>query len=196
MYNKESLHSLALQGKLDTLPKNMLTLENMLKMENGRTPLHIAAQMGHLFQLPTELITLETMLTRTAQGNTVFHEAAYDGKLHDIPLDLLTVEVCAIKNLQGETVAHYAAASNSFCQIPKKLLTAELVLCENKDNWTPLQSLMHLKSTLDPLLGIDFGESEKAKALVGEEWWAKNLEVLSQKKDLELHEEAPGIDIF
>lgn len=57
--------------------------------------------------------------------------------------------------------------------------------------------LNHYPNCLKPrLLGTDFAESPEAKETVGDEWWAENLEIVRQKKELELCDAATAFDLF
>jgi hypothetical protein len=105
------LHEAAVQGHLDQVPAELLTVENMT-MWNwlGVTPIHSAAKYGHLDQVPRDVITVDTMLlerpdnlearfpVHPSVGSEQFGEKGWEGNrispilyvvLHEKQMDLL-----------------------------------------------------------------------------------------------------------
>ena len=70
------LHVAATYGKLDQLPQEIITKENLGKHNNfGTNSYHLAARNGHLNQIPSEFLTMETLLGKDEDNTTVLEYA-------------------------------------------------------------------------------------------------------------------------
>jgi hypothetical protein len=107
-------------GHLHQIPKELLTAENLLQLnEYKNTCLHLAAANGHLEQIPKELLTAENLLKPDNQGQNCLHLAAYWGHLAQIPKELLTAKNLLQPDEDGNTCLHYAAYYGHLDKLPQ-----------------------------------------------------------------------------
>lgn len=79
------LVQLTIYGKLDQVPKELLTLETLVARDaGGSTLLHYIAYYGHLDQVPKLLLTSETMLVKDNNGLTPLMYATRNGHLNQL----------------------------------------------------------------------------------------------------------------
>lgn len=189
------LHVAAKFGSLKEFPKEVLTqasLESLDRLQESYA--HVAAKYGFLDQIPTDLLTATVLDNCNVYGETVISEAVRNGYMLQVPKEFLTEERLLRKNTRSSTPLHWVGYYGQLCHVPKGLLTLETMLLKDTHGNTPLRYTA-TEGHLDQLLGIDFGENEEAKEIVGEQWWSKHLDVLRQK-ELELCKEAPEVDLF
>ena len=87
-YWSTDLHEAAVYGRLDRMPREVLTAENMgVGNIAGITPLHLAAENGWLNQVPMVAFT-GNMLVKDVGGNTPLSLAVTNGYLSQVPLGL------------------------------------------------------------------------------------------------------------
>jgi hypothetical protein len=112
------LFSAAIYGKLNQVPREILTSRNLLAKDRfGNTPLHYAAEFGYLEQVPREVKTTENLLTKGKDDENVFHKAAWFGHLNQIPDELLTEDNLFTKNKEGKTPLYMAVERGHYHQI-------------------------------------------------------------------------------
>jgi len=120
-------HYAAAARTLNRIPEKLLTLENLLTIDDfGRNVFHIAALHGSLSQIPTHFLTIELLSHKCAgqvwcKGMTPLHIAAYAKHLDQIPEEFLSENVLLIKAANGKTVFNFAVEGKSLKQIPKSL---------------------------------------------------------------------------
>jgi putative phage-type endonuclease len=144
------LHGAAKNGKLDEIPRELLTVDLFLVQNSeGETALHVAARNGTLDHVPAEFFTEETLSVMEMYGRTPLHLAAKFDSLNQIPRDALTLKLLGIKthNEHRSSVVHVAARNNNLGQIPRDLLTPELMDQRNAYGETPLQALENNRAT-------------------------------------------------
>ena len=129
------LHLAGQTGRLDQIPKDLLTKQNLLTPdENGITPLHCAASGGHLHQIPQDILTQKNLLIPSHDASTPLHHAAWYGHLHQIPAGAFCEEALLQENITGCQPLHYAARNGFLEQIPFPLSRHSLlVLLRHKE---------------------------------------------------------------
>jgi ankyrin repeat protein len=141
----------AMRGYLGQIPKELLTEENLLKLDGwGSTCLHWAALNGQLDKIPKEILTaenlldpkemltLENLLKDDPDSWTCLHLAARHGHLDQIPRELLTEENLLQPTKKGDNSLHLAASRGHLNQIPREILTAKNLLQPNYNKDTCL----------------------------------------------------------
>jgi len=113
-------------------------------------------------------------------GITVQHSAVAGNQLHELPIEFVTEERLLATSSDGKTSVHVAAEHRGLEQIPSNLLTPKILLSHDNAGETPLH-LAVLSGQVELLLGIDFGENEEARQIVGEKWWNKNKLLLAEQ---------------
>lgn len=99
-----ALYAAALNGHLDQVPEEWLTVENLTSRDNnGLTPLHAAARYGFLGQVPIDVLNKEALMMPATNppGLTPLAAAYYANKLTAVPLEAL--ELCK-KEILGSTL--------------------------------------------------------------------------------------------
>ena len=202
------LHYAAERGNWDKVPKDCLTVENLMMQDAyGRTPLHWAASHGQVEHFPKALFMPANLVMKDNDGYVPLHHAAERGQLDQFSPGLLTEANLMTRDINGRTPLHYAAAFGHLDQVPKELLTGEILLVQSKDGDTPLHcamtSLLKSLSTsgkicanenLEPLVGLELPES--VREVVGEDWWERNQRVIRAKQELGGQEEGTEIELF
>jgi len=196
------LHKAAETGKLNKVPKSILTQENLTKFDKDslRTPLHYAAERGHLDQVPRELLTSENILLPNSHGETVLHFAAC-GHLDQLPKELLTPDIFSVQAHNGSTPIHWAG-SHYIHTIPTSALTDKNLLTTYNSGQTNITTeecsvigMLKAQGGLDHLLGLELGES--CQKIAGQEWCDKNNRIKLAKRALTTPiTESSDLDIF
>ena len=126
---------------------------------------------------PKETITAGLLL-KNEEGETPLHFAVLAKTLHMIPSELLTKDSMLVKDKYGVTPLHHAAEVGILDKLPRELLTEELLSTKDSNGHSPLHCADDW-GTLDQLLGIAF--SPAIIAQVGQAWYNKNANIVSQK---------------
>jgi len=133
------LHIAAATGKLNFLPDEFLTPENLsVQDDNGRTPIHIAVELAFL---PKCGLTVKSLSVPDTDGNTPMHLCCYpewiDKPLFPmVPASLITPETMLTRNKQGETPLHLLAHAEAFQYLPKGFLSPEMLLISDNNGYT------------------------------------------------------------
>lgn len=168
------LHCAAKYKTLDQIPAcafSHVALRNFDR--HGQTVFHIAAEHGNVNQLPPTFVTAANMSYYGECGESPLHIAAYSAELNAIPRQLLTPSMLAKVTGEGKTVYHLAAERDCINHIPKKSLETPYILQNDNYMRTPLHYVVS-GGCLDQLLGVKLPKS--ARAIVGNDWWNKNLD--------------------
>lgn len=129
------LHRAAKMGRINEIPKHLLTVELFLARDNSfarKTPLHLAAEFGQLDNVPKEFLTRETMTVSTEyekkqsrtgatppRTETPLHVAVRCGHADQIPKEFFTPEFLSIEaSGYRETVLHYLGRENMLDLVP------------------------------------------------------------------------------
>lgn len=137
------LHRAARQGRIQEIPRELLSIEHFLATNNeGRTPLHFAATNAHLDQVPPEFLTEHSLSIRDMFGATALHRAAEYGSITQIPKAILTGKLMGLRNKSGETVS----------DILKDNLPTEKQLKYLKDLGVPFEQNSLTKSSASGLI--------------------------------------------
>lgn len=142
---------------------------------------------------PSNYIIETGLHLRNDQNDTPLHYAAQFGFLSDIPIELLTKENFSVTNNNGWTPMHDAAQSGGFEHIPSELITEELLTVKDKDGGSPLY-FAKVNNRLDELLGVEFSAAVIDE--VGEEWYARNQQVIQERKMLEATNKVAALELF
>lgn len=133
------LHLAAATGKLNDLPEEFLTPENIsIQDDNGRTPIHITVSLS---SLPKCGLTEETLTIPDNEGNTPMHlccssEWANDPVFSQLPKTVITHRTMLAVNQRGESPLHLLAHGNAFQYLTKDFLTPELLLLSDNKGYT------------------------------------------------------------
>lgn len=98
------LHIAATCDSLGFIPNELLTAENLLKVDRyGDTPIHLAAFTGRLYCLPLCEMELTTFETKDGDGKSVIDVAREKGHLDQIPQHILM----SFPSYRREAISHF-----------------------------------------------------------------------------------------
>ena len=157
------LHRAAKMGKINEIPKHLLTLELFIARDNSfgrKTPVHLAAEFGQLNKIPREFLTRETMTASTEYENkesrtgptpprteTPLHIAVRCGHADQIPVEFLTPEFLSIEaSGYRETVLHFLARENRLDLVPAIYASSPMWNLRNSHGQTPREVVEANKS--------------------------------------------------
>jgi len=182
------VHVAASAGHLNQIPAEVLGESGVLTCTNRHleTPLHLATTNGYISQVPRKMLVENVIMLKDKHGQTALHLAAKHGYLNQLPPQILTSQNLGRIDGYETSAIRYAAVNGNIHQIPPSSLSPELLLDESTMERTTLHSIKEY-GYLDQILGVDFGENERAKFIVGEEWWEKNNHILDEIKRAKKH---------
>lgn len=192
------MHMLAQHGQLEHVPDSAIFASVLqVKDIHGLTPLHWLATFGRLQQLPAHLLTEKLMTIKDNYGRTPLHLGTGFTKL---PKGLITKEAMLVADAYGLSPIHNAALKGYLDQLPKELVVLETLLAEERDGDRTTLHFAVASGHIDQLLGVDFVAMgpgfEEVKAIVGEDWWKQNLEMIRRKSELIIENDSQEVDLF
>lgn len=148
------LHRAAKMGRINEIPKHLLTVELFMTRDNSfarKTPLHLAAEFGQLDNVPKEFLTRETMTASTEyeknesrtgptppRTETPLHVAVRCGHADQIPKEFFTPEFLSIEaSGYRETVLHYLGRENRLDLVPAIFASSPMWNLKNSSGQTP-----------------------------------------------------------
>ena len=148
------LHRAAKMGRINEIPKHLLTAELFMARDNSftrKTPVHLAAEFGQLNKVPREFLTRETMTASTEyekkesrtgpappRTETPLHVAARCGHADQIPKEFLTPEFLSVEaSGYRETVLHSLAHQNRLDLVPAVYADSPMWNLRNSSGQTP-----------------------------------------------------------
>ena len=100
------LHSAASIGILNRIPRNLLTQELLLRLdESGQSPIHIAISRGFLWQIPEDILNPDLLSSPNAHGVTGYHLLAAYSDFGSIPAEWFTPHVLLLRDNTKRSVA-------------------------------------------------------------------------------------------
>ena len=143
------LHRAAKMGRINEIPKHLLTVELfMLRNNSGATPIHFAAKSGHLDQVPRQVLTKETMTATLGKGFYLTgsgYQAKTETPLHlavqhanQIPKEFLTPEFLSIEaGGYQDTVLHRLAYADKLDLVSANYVNSPMWNLRNRSGQTP-----------------------------------------------------------
>ena len=143
------LHRAAKLGRIDEIPKHLLTVE-LFSVKNCRheTPIDAAVRFGQLDKIPKELLTPEILSIAIEYYSTVLHQLAYAKRLDLIPDIYADSVMWNLRNNLGETPR----------DVFNRMIEQERIQRERK-SWVPPRLTLPIQTELTKLLPAFSDES-------------------------------------
>jgi hypothetical protein len=127
------IHKLALDNKLNLLPKGFLSEELLLEKDQKADNAYIyLARQQKLDTLPKELITKKGLLSENKRGETPLERIIEFNKLETIDLNFIKEGILLEKFRGLGTYLHFAAMNGELKKIPKNLWEDKLGLKDSR----------------------------------------------------------------
>jgi len=214
------IHIAALHERLPAIPQHLLTDAVLtFQASDGWTAVHYAANAQNLVQIPNpteNLFSVQTEDSRTPL-HIIAENGIYDknGLFTRYPPDCPIFEsALLIRDEFGKTPLHTAIeaameegvnldyAMPLACYTPKTLLATDYKFSEEELRYevdtskgiSPLELIIkNFPEFAENFLTIEL--PERAKKIVGEDWWARHIEIIVAKA-LTTESEATDMDLF
>ena len=155
----ELLKSIVKKGEFETLPTDILTVENTTLDETPKeTILHMLARSYQCHLIPSNLLTEKTLQIQYkgyTDGKPWYGKRLVDimtekGYFNHIPKKNITEKLLESVNHNGQSLLHLLAQYKKFDEIPKERLNTENIRLKDKKGNTVLESLAENQITHVP----------------------------------------------